>query len=139
MTKLDNFCLRKLKSFFGYEYDEKISYQTISSEIKTHLPKWIWPSTRVQMQRLQFFIKSLNNLELVNILTPEIGAKRKVGRPRFRIIDAIINDLEDIADLSFADYKFHEFSPKNRAKNVTFYCKLHQDQIFKLIEDFTPG
>ena len=103
------------------------------------MPKWIWPSTRVQMQRLQFFTKSLNNQELVNILTPEEGAKRRVGRPRFRMIDAIINDLEDVVGLCFADFKFHEFSPKNRAKNVMFYCKLHQDQISKLIEDFIPG
>ena len=57
---------------------------------------WNWPSKTIQKRRIKFFTKSLESKEIVEILSPDSSLKRKLGRPKFRMIDAILNDIEDL-------------------------------------------
>ena len=59
LGRLDYFCLCKIKSIFGYAYDDEISYDRMLTEIREHLPNWKWPMFRVQQQRLKFFLDCL--------------------------------------------------------------------------------
>ena len=102
----------------------------MSTLLNIHQISWEWPSRQLQKQRLKYFIKSLEDKEILQTLTPTSKLARKRGRPRFRLIDAIINDLEDMGNII---YKDQSLIYKSRAKNVMFICKLYEHQILEII------
>ena len=94
MRSLNYFCLCKLKSIFGLDYDAHTSYETMDGMSEELDIDWEWPMQKLQTQRIQFYMGKLEDEDIVDILTPKEEEKRARGRPRFRIIDAIIDDLK---------------------------------------------
>ena len=101
MKGLNWFCLRKIKSILGFDFDSKVSYQRIEAELSFLDIKWKWPQRRLQEQRLEFFLVSIKKKEFTDIVIPKDGLKRNRGRPRFRMIDAIKDDLKDTEGIDF--------------------------------------
>ena len=99
---------------------------------------WEWPSTRIRKSRLKLFTKSLSNSEFVETLTPNPTLTRPRGRPRFRMIDAILKDLDDFNILEFEPNCYEELvknfglDKKNRAMNVMYLCNLYKKEIVEL-------
>ena len=130
---LDFFCLRKLKIIFGYQYDAKVSYSRIESDLLIfNIQIWEWPSIKVQKSRIKWFTKSLENPEIVQILTPEPNLKRSLGRPRYRMIDAIAQDLIDLKIISNEITTYSEIieifklNQNQKAINIMYLCKLYE-------------
>ena len=83
--------------------------------------EWEWPMHILQRQRLQFFTEKLEDEDIVEILTPKEGEKRPTGRPRYRMIDAIKQDLEwDGIDL---EHLRQDFRTDCLAKKIMWACK----------------
>ena len=126
MKGLDNFCLRKLKYILNYCFDVKVSYKRVIADLSVVNITWRWPRQRLQEQRLDYFLESLKNPDFVEIIVPKKDLKRSRGRPKFRLIDAIKDDLEDIANI---DYKrmealLHFDSKMSRAEKIISICQL---------------
>ena len=123
-----------------YDYNEKKSYHEIKQELSDLDIEWVWPSTRIKKSRLKFFTKSLENEDIRKLLTPDQKLKRKIGKPKFRMVDAILNDLEDFEITGKDDnfnYQsliklFHLKSTNQRIINVMHICETHADIIEKL-------
>ena len=126
MKGLDNFCLRKLKSIFNYDFDAKISYKRLEAELSFFNIEWKWPRQRLQEARLGYFIECMKKPEFLDIIIPKDDMKRCRGRPKFRLIDAIKDDLEDVAKIDFTQWeKIHKFNSKSsRAEKILTLCKL---------------
>ena len=144
LRKLDYFCLRKLKVILGLAYDAKVSYAEMSRKLKSFGIKWEWPGIRLQKQRLRFFLDSIKEPEIEEVMLPPFGCKRKIGRPKFRLIDALINDLDDVADIHFADLRDKDCFKcyKERAEQVIYCCTIHEAHIRTRCDDlfeFNPG
>ena len=88
-----------------------MSYQRIEAELSFLDIKWKWPQRRLQEQRLEFFLVSIKKKEFTDIVIPKDGLKRNRGRPRFRMIDAIKDDLKDTEGIDFKRivkvFRFH--------------------------------
>ena len=82
--------------------------------------EWEWPMHRLQTQRLQFFIDKLEDEEIVEILTPKKGEKRRRGKPRYRMIDAIKEDLKWDGRIEFKKIT----QDLSRTKKIMWICKL---------------
>jgi len=132
MKKLDFFCLNKLKCILSFEFDAKISYTHIQAELSFFNISWKWPRRRLQESRLQYFIKSMKNEEIRKIIIPEKGLKRKRGRPRFRYIDAIVNDLEDVGNIKYKEIQA-SFHFKSRAEKVIGICSKFEDTLLNTL------
>jgi len=145
LRKLDYFCLHKLKSIFGYEFDDKISYARIDAEMTFFNIPWQWPSKSVRKARVKYFIQSIENPEFVELLTPQPNEKRGPGKPRTRLIDVIIQDLNDLELLreKKINYTFEEnlaFLPKiqqiistEKATKVIKLCGICKEKILENI------
>ena len=120
MRPLNNFCLRKLKSIFGLQFDARISYERMEEMLEELDIEWEWPMHRLQTQRLQFFIDKLEDEEIVEILTPKKGEKRRRGKPRYRMIDAIKEDLKWDGRIEFKKIT----QDLSRTKKIMWICKL---------------
>jgi hypothetical protein len=135
MRPLDYFCLRKLKSIFGLEYDAKISYKRMNEMLKDHEIEWEWPMRTLQRQRLHFFTQKLEDRDFVDLITPKKEDRRTRGRPRFRMIDAISNDLLEIKEIDYTFFKTYDITNNDRgkrAKKIMIACKtLSIDESFK--------
>ena len=70
MRPLKTFCLSKLKSIFGHHFDARISYERMDKILGELDIKWEWPMHR-----------------------PKKG-ENPTERPRYRMIDAIKEDLK---------------------------------------------
>ena len=133
MKPLNYFCLRKLKSIFGLPFDAKISYKKMDEILESHEIGWEWPMRTLRRQRLQFFTRKLEDEEYVNLITPKKEDKRKRGRPRFRMIDAIIHDLEELKGIDYKVLKTDDIPDSDRgkrAKSVIWACILSKDESF---------
>jgi hypothetical protein len=106
LKKLDYLCLRKLKSIFRYEFDDKISYDRIEAELSFFNIPWQWPSNSVRKARVKYFIQSIDNKEFVELLKPKPNEKRGLERPRTRLIDVIIQDLNELKLLREGENNF---------------------------------
>ena len=138
LLRLDSFCFRKLKAILGYSYDAKLSYSQLNTELSAFNIKWIWPSHRIHIQRIKYFTKQLQNSSLIQLLIPKASDKRRLGRPKYRYIDAIIDDLIylDIFEIQNINYKeicnIFNLKPNERAKNVMYLCTLYKYKIEKI-------
>ena len=121
MRPLNYFCLCKLKSIFGLDYDAHTSYETMDGMLEELDIDWEWPMQKLQTQRIQFFMDKLEDEDIADLLTPKEGEKRPRGRPRFRMIDAIINDLKWA---NIKTYFTQNFRTGKRAKTIMWVCKL---------------
>ena len=133
MKPLNYFCLRKLKSIFGLPFDAKISYEKMDEILESHKIGWEWPMRTLQRQRLQFFTRKLEDGEFVNLITPKQEDKRKTGRPRFRMIDAIIHDLWEMKEIDYEVYITNDIRANDRgkrAKKVMNACILSIEESF---------
>ena len=127
MRSLNYFCLRKLKSILGLPFDAKISYEKMDEILVEHKIEWEWPVTTLQKQRLYFFTEKLKDEEITEILTPKKGETRRRGRPRFRMIDAIKDDLWKVEEIDFDrydEYYKNNFLKSERAKKVIYACMI---------------
>ena len=88
--------------------------------------EWKWPRQRLQEARLGYFIECMKKSEFLDIIIPKDDMKRCRGRPKFRLIDAIKDDLEDVAKIDFTQWeKIHKFNSKSsRAEKILTLCKL---------------
>lgn len=132
LRTLDHFCLRRLKSIFGFEYDAHVSYGRIDMLMNLFRIDWKWPSERIRSSRLDFFCTKLADPTFVALLTPKKEDKRKRGRPRFRLIDAIVEDLKIIADIQYDEFTLPFIVPGShqRVYKVMWACKLYlEDKI----------
>jgi hypothetical protein len=143
LRKLDIFCLRKLKTIFRYDFDDKISYARMEAEMSFFDIRWEWPSTIVRKARVKYFIQLLRNEEFVQLLTPQPGEKRRIGRPRTRFVDVLIQDLDDLNLLRDGNdlYTFqdkidslpttHYIRSQETAIKVLKLCEIYQKQILE--------
>ena len=84
--------------------------------------KWRWPEEIISEQRLNFFLSQIQNPEIQSLLIPEEGLKRKRGRPRRRIIDAINEDVERFYDV---DIRIFDWRPhKMRSAKMARKCSI---------------
>ena len=147
IRKLDNFCLRKLKALFGFEFDDKVSYDKIDAEMSLFNIRWEWPSRSVRKARVKFFIQSLANKDILNTITPQRGEKRGRGRPKTRLVDVIVEDLDDL-DLLREGKNLYTFKAideslptkqqtisQEKAIKVVNLCSVCQNQILNNINN----
>ena len=147
LRKLDNFCLRKLKSIFGFQFDDRISYARIDAELSFFNIPWKWPSLRIKKARISFFIQSLDKPSITQLLTRQPGEKRKRGRPKTRLIDVIVQDLDELQVLKDEDGKpitFLELTTsileqlllpyKEKSEKVMSVCTIYKDEILRVVE-----
>ena len=106
IKKLNFFCLNKLKSIFGFDFDSHVSYDQIEAESGVFDIAWTWPAQYLKVSCLQYFVKMLENEAIREVISPPKGLKRKRGRPRFRYIDAIGQDLLDVLNIDHADNRY---------------------------------
>jgi hypothetical protein len=126
MKSLDNFCLRKLKCLLNYNFDAKVSYNRVDADMSVFNTNWKWPKQRLQEQRLEYFVESIKNPDFLDIIVPTRGLKRSRGRPKFRLIDAIKDDLEDIAKIDYTRMEnILNFDSKiSKAEKIITICQL---------------
>ena len=143
LKKLDYFCLRKLKSIFRYEFDDKISYERIEAEMSFFNIPWQWPSNSVRKARVKYFIQSLDNEEFQQLLKPKPNEKRGLGRPRTRLIDVIVQDLNELKLLREGENNFtfetsldslpkkQQIISTEKAERVIKICEIHREKILE--------
>ena len=126
MKSLDNFCLRKLKCLLNYNFDAKVSYNRVDADMSVFNTNWKWPKQRLQEQRLEYFVESIKNPDFLDIIVPTRGLKRSRGRPKFKLIDAIKDDLEDIAKIDYTRMEnILNFDSKiSKAEKIITICQL---------------
>ena len=135
MTCLKYFCLNKLKRIFGLEYDAKTSYISMEDTLLSLGIKWKWPQRLVQEQRLAFLMRSIESQAFLEVISHKTRLKRKRGRPRFRLIDAIKNDLEDIIGMDMKDINHHYYfaSKASTVEKVIHICQTEIQAINKTL------
>ena len=135
MKNLNFFCL-KLKTIFGFDFDSHVSYDRIEAELGVFDIAWTWPAQYLKVSRLQYFVKMLGNEAIREVISPAKGLKRKRGRPRFRYIDAIGQDLLDVLNIDHADNRYQ--TPcgfrmvDQKAVKIIAICEFFREEILDL-------
>ena len=98
---------------------------------------WRWPEEMISEQRLKFFLNQIQKPEIQSILIPEKGLKRKKGRPRRRMIDAIVEDVERFyeVDIRTFDLRPHKMQSAQLARKVLYFCILHHFEILEKMKE----